>query len=186
MFKTRLLTPERDYQTGRVIARQEVIEGNYAEFYDVADKEKEYDLDIKRHRRKRSLDANAYYHVLLNKIATAIGSSMAEVKNYTLSRYGQLEVDDDGKPIEILVPDEAKVEKREDIHLQATSELEYSRGRFRRWYRIVRGSHTYNTAEFSALLTGTISEAREAGLTDAEIMTPNERQALKEAYGVDI
>ena len=89
MFRIKLLQPEIDYTTRRVIARFEVNEGNYREFYDIADKEKEFDLSIKRHRNKRSLDANAYFHVLCGKIADKIGSSKIEVKNRMIALYGQ-------------------------------------------------------------------------------------------------
>ena len=46
MFRVNLLQPEIDYTTRKVIARFEVNEGNYREFYDIADKEKEFDLSI--------------------------------------------------------------------------------------------------------------------------------------------
>ena len=87
MFRVKLLQPEVDYMTGRVIARQEVIEGNYREFYDVADKDKDFDVSIRRHRNHRSLDANAYYHVLINKIAGKLDVSMAEVI-FSMNRKG--------------------------------------------------------------------------------------------------
>lgn len=183
MFKATLGMPEVGYISGGVIARLYMLDGDYREWYDAADQNKEYDVDIRPHRERRSLDANAYYHVLLNKMAKAMGVSMAEVKNATLGRYGQLELVDD-KPVEFLIPDDARVERRTDIHLQPTADVEFNRGRLCRWYRVVRGSRTYNTAEFSALLTGTISDARDAGLTDAEIMTPSERSQLEEVYGV--
>ena len=186
MFKVRLLQPEIDYETRRVIARQEIIEGNYREFYDIANKDKEYDVSIKRHHKKRSLDANAYYHVLLNKIARALDTSLAEVKNLTLGRYGQLEVDSDGKPIEIKWPEEDAVEKRTDIHLLPTAEIDIDHGRVYRWHKVIRGSRTYNAAEMYHLIQGTISEAKDAGLSDSEIMTPGERELLGNVYGVKL
>jgi hypothetical protein len=52
------------------------------------------------------------------------------------------------------------------------------------FYRIYRGTHTYNTAEFAKLLEGTISECKLQGI---ETATPNEianMQALWEKrYG---
>ena len=49
----------------------------------------------------------------------------------------------------------------------------------------VRGSHTYNSKEMSVLIDGTISEAIDAGLTEAEIMSTREKKILEEVYGID-
>ena len=186
MFRVKLLQPEVDYMSGRVIARQEVIEGNYREFYDIADKDKHFDVSIKRHRNHRSLDANAYYHVLINKIAGKLDVSMSEVKNLTLGRYGQLELDEEGKPIEFAIQDNFDVSKRSDVHLLPTSEVEYRRGKVFRIYQLIRGSHTYNSSEMYHLIRGTIEDAKDAGLTEAEIMTPREREILGQIYGVKL
>lgn len=44
-----------------------------------ADPEKEYVLEVKQSRKKRSLDANAYFWVLVDKLAAAINISKTEV-----------------------------------------------------------------------------------------------------------
>lgn len=191
MFTTRLLQPEVDYETGRVIARQEILSGNYREFYDVADKEKEYDLSLKRHRNTRSLNANSYFHVLCGKIADKIGSSKIEVKNRMISLYGQPYVID-GKLDYLIVRDSLPVEKWESIHLQPTAQTKVLKGIMYRVYINMR--HTgkndeddgYDTQEMSILINGTVSEAREIGLSEAEIMSPNEKRMLEERYGLKI
>ena len=186
MFRVRLLQPEVDYDTGRVIARHEIIEGNYREFYDVADKDKDFDISVRRHRAKRSLDANSYYHVLLNKIASRIGASMQEVKNMTLARYGQLEYDANGKTINMIVPDEIDVNKWSEMHLVATAQAKELNGVVYRVYKLLKGSHELDSREMCELIRGTISEAREIGLPEAEIMTPNERELIEKTYGVQL
>lgn len=191
MFRAKLLQPEIDYSTGRVIARQEIQEGNYREFYDEADKEKDFSLTIKRYRNTRSLDANSYFHVLCGKIADKIGSSKAEVKNRMISLYGQPYVID-GKLDYIIARDDKPVEKSEYIHLQPTPQTKELNGILYRVYINMR--HTgkndeddgYDSREFSVLIDGTISEAREAGLTEAEIMSPREKEMLEKKYGVII
>jgi hypothetical protein len=191
MFTTRLLQPEVDYETGRVIARQEILSGNYREFYDVADKEKDYDLSLKRHRNTRSLNANSYFHVLCGKIADKIGSSKIEVKNRMISLYGQPYVID-GKLDYLIVRDSLPVEKWESIHLQPTAQTKVLKGIMYRVYINMR--HTgkndeddgYDTQEMSVLINGTVSEAREIGLSEAEIMSPNEKRMLEERYGLKI
>lgn len=186
MFRVKLLQPEVDYQTGRVVARQEIIDGNYREFYDVANKDKEFDLVLQRHRKRRSLDANSYFHVLVSKIADKIGSSNPEVKNRMLALYGQIETDEDGKPIFMIVRDDIAVEKWNELHLWSTSQTQELKGVLYRVYVAVRGSHTYNTKEMSDLISGTVSEALEAGLTESEIISPKEKKMLKDVYGVKI
>lgn len=189
MFRAKLLQPEIDYSTGRVIARQEIQEGNYREFYDEADKEKDFSLTIKRYRNTRSLDANSYFHVLCGKIADKIGSSKAEVKNRMISLYGQPYMID-GKLDYIIARDDKPVEKSEYIHLQPTPQTKELNGILYRVYINMR--HTgkndeddgYDSREFSVLIDGTISEAREAGLTEAEIMSPREKEMLEQKYNI--
>lgn len=184
MFRVKLLQPEIDYRTGRVIAKQEIIEGNYREFFDVASTEKEYDLTIKRHRNKRSLDSNSYYHVLVSKIASRVGSSIPEIKNLTLSRYGQLKCDENGKPTYMIVRDDMPVEKWQELHLSPTSQVKDLNGVLYRVYHVVRGSHELNSREMFELIQGTIADAKDAGIPEAEIMTPKERDMLEKVYGV--
>ncbi len=184
MFKVKLLPPEIDSKTKHTLAKLEILDGNYREFIDVASYDKEYDVSIRRHGARRSLDANAYYHVLVRKIAHVLGSSEAEVKNATLGRYGQLELDEDGRPIELFVPDSWRVEKRADVHLAPTGEVDYQKGRVGHWHYVIKGSRHYNRAEMYRLIQGTIDDARDAGLTDAEIMTPAEKELLGNVYGI--
>ena len=42
--------------------------------------DKELDIEIKQHREKRSRNANAYFHVIVNKIAGETGESDEAVK----------------------------------------------------------------------------------------------------------
>lgn len=188
MFKAKLLQPEIDYQTGDVIARQKILAGNYREFYDDADKDKDYTIIIKRFRQTRSLDANSYFHVLCGKIAEKIGSSKIEVKNRMIALYGQPYLID-GKLDYIIVRDDKPVEKFAEIHLQPTAQTKELNGILYRVYINMR--HTgkndfddgYDSKEFSLLIDGIVSEAREIGLTEAEIMSPNEKHMLEEKYG---
>lgn len=186
MFKVRLLQPEIDYTTRRVIARFVVQEGNYREFYDVADKEKDFDVSIRRHRNRRSLDANSYFHVLVGKIADRLQTGNAEIKNRLLAQYGQLELDENGKAVFMIVRDDLPVEKWQEIHLRPTSQIQELNGITYRVYMVVRGSHTYDSREFSTLINGTISEAKEIGIPEAEIISTKEKEILRQQYGIEV
>lgn len=187
MFKCRLLAPTLNYQNQRVVIQAEVIEGNFREFYDNNPTDALYSVDVKRWRNRRSGDANAYFHVLVGKIADAanIEVSKAEVKNRMLSLYGQPEIIDN-KPVYLIVPEDIPVEQWEELHLRATSQTKELNGVTYRVYMQIRGSHTYDSKEMSTLINGTVSEAKEAGLSEAEIMSTKDKEMLEQKYGVVI
>ena len=51
-------------------------------------KDKLYDLEVKEHRKKRSLDANAYAWVLINKIADALRITPKEIYRQAIQNVG--------------------------------------------------------------------------------------------------
>ena len=51
-------------------------------------KDKLYDLEVKVHRKKRSLDANAYAWVLINKIADALRITPKEIYRQAIQNVG--------------------------------------------------------------------------------------------------
>ena len=50
-------------------------------------REAELDVEIKKHRNRRSLSANAYFHVLVNKIAADRGGTGERTKKWLFLRY---------------------------------------------------------------------------------------------------
>lgn len=153
-------------------------------------KEEALDVDVRKHKRKRSLDANAYYWVLLTKLAKILRLSNAELHNNLLSKYGFLEYIE-GKTLKIVLPDTdaayKKVMDSEIYHLRPTSDVRCGNdGNLYRTYLMLRGSSTYNTEEMSRLIDGLISECKDIGMSDSEIASPEERRILKERYGVNV
>lgn len=154
---------------------------------------KEYDklsLEIKPYKRRRSLDANAYYWVLLTKLSKILGTSNAELHNTILSKYGFLEIVD-GRTIKVVLPDtdeaNKKVMESKIYHLRPTSDVRMGKdGMVYRTYTMLRGSSTYDTAEMSRLIDGLVCDCRDAGIEDSEIASPVERRILKEKYGIDL
>lgn len=181
MFKAALLPPSKGLK-GQVFLHAEIKAGDYIGWWDDQDKTKEFDIEIKRHRERRSKDANAYFHVLCNKIAVRIGSSAVEVKNLMIERYGR-PVMFAGKPEFVIVRDDKDVRKFAELHLQPTSQTKELNGVLYRVYINMRGSHEYNTAEMARLIEGTISEAREIGIPEAEII-PRKDAEMLQLYGV--
>jgi len=165
-----------DFDTNRFRITFEVNENDIvkAEY----DKLKSYDkLKIKavKYTQRRSLDANAYFHV--GKIADALTISKAKAKNVLICKYGQPQLLPDG---DIMVyktnaPEEFMWEQ-ESIHAIPVKYEEKAT-----FYRIYRGSHTYDTKEMSVLIDGTVADAKELGV---ETATPAEIAEMKERWGV--
>ena len=55
-------------------------------------KDKECRLKVVQYREGRSLDANAYFHVLVGKIAEVTDNSKVYIKNKLIAEYGQHEI----------------------------------------------------------------------------------------------
>lgn len=165
------------------------IDSDIREEYDkLKDKEK-LRIRIVQYRKKRSLDANAYYWTLLTKFADVIGLSNPEAHNMMLRGYGQSEIFD-GKAVYVTIPDteesEKKVNNATDYHLAPTSQVRMGNDDvLYRTYRLLRGSRTYDTKEMSKLIDGLVTCCKEAGIPEMEIASPNEKEILKERYGVN-
>jgi hypothetical protein len=66
--------------------------------------------DLKEHKEKRTLTQNAYYWVLIDKVAGAARISKPELHNRLLRQYGVLERVD-GFPLAVFLPDTENAEK---------------------------------------------------------------------------
>ena len=151
-------------------------------------KHEKLDIRIKKHKEKRSLDANAYYWVLLTKLARVHGWTNDEAHNRLLRRYGQIERAD-GNLIAVYLPDTEETENdvlsKVEYHLKPLPKTVVTRdGEIKRVYILLRGSSTYNTEEMAHLISGLIQDCRDSDIPDSEIMTPFEKQKLYEQYGI--
>lgn len=67
----------------------------------------------------------------------------------------------------------------EQLHLKPVPGIEVVGDEFYNRYMIMRGSHTYDTAEMAALIDGTIAEAKALGI---ETLTPAQLEEMMRAY----
>lgn len=118
------------------------------------DEDKVYDVEIKIHREKRSLNANSYCWKLCSEIASAINSDKDSVYLLMLKRYGISDL----VPISNQVPIDDYI-KYYDVESKTDK---YT------WYKIYKGSSKYNTKEMSVLLNGIVSECKEMGIPTKE------------------
>lgn len=134
--------------------------------------DKELILDVKG--QGRSLNANNYFHMLSDKIAEKLRVSKPFSKNTLIGRYGQREVDENGKWLKISVIDEVDMQERGDIHCFPIghSTLE---GKTFTHYGIMRPTHTYTVEQMRVLIDGTVQDAESLGI---QTMTPQEIERL--------
>lgn len=175
----------RDLETGQYIIDLRVNEDVKELFHSLNGK----DLSIKiiQYRKKRSLDANAYYWQLLTKISETLKTSKPFMHNQMLRKYGQLFLFD-GRFSTVTIPDtpeaEKQVDEAETYHLKPTSQVRKGNdGVMYRTYKMLRGSSDYDTKEMSELIDGIVSEAKELGI---ETLTPDELERIKTEWGVKI
>lgn len=128
--------------------------------------DKDLSIMVEQYRENRSKLANSMYWKLLGEFAAKLGLKNPEAHNMMLSDYGQDQFAG-GVLITTRLPDTEEVERsvaNESLyHLRPTSDVN-EQGRE---YVMMRGSKTYNTAEFSRLLNGLIEECNIIGVPTA-------------------
>lgn len=132
-------------------------------------------VEIKQHRNRRSLDANAYCWVLCQRIAEAIQQTPEDVYRDFIRRVGQFEF----LPIKNEAVDRfIEIWQSKGIGWFAekawNSKLE--------GYTTVKayyGSSVYDTREMSVLIDEIVSQCKEM---DIETMPPAELEALKQQW----
>lgn len=140
---------------------------------------KDLAIEIKQYRKKRSLNANDYYWQLCTKIAEKRGVSKTEMHNVLLSEYGTESMIDGA--LEWSVKDKRFDWTRSvDCHYRPSGyNVTTKDGAQLPIYWVIRGSHTYDTAEMARLISGTVYEAKEHGI---ETLTRNELARMVSAW----
>ena len=134
--------------------------------------EKPYTVEIAPLKKKRSLDANGYLWVLLQKIAEALHTSKDEIYLEMLARYGVF--------THIVVkPNVVERVKDEWRTVRELGEVTIN-GKTGIQLQCFFGSSTYDSKEFSVLLDGVISEAKELGI---ETLSETEADRMIKEWG---
>ena len=138
------------------------INGDFREIWDKLHQEPVLDVEIKKHREKRSLSANAYFHVLCNKISAETGESEDAVKRRLVVSYGALARDKDGKPVGLKLP--PTVDPSDFYPYVRLYETRQENGKDYSCYFVYKESHKMDSKEFARLVDGAIEEAKELGI----------------------
>lgn len=146
------------------------------------EEDKDYDFEIKQHRKKRSLNANNYSWELTDQLAdklvlAGVKITKEECHAEMIFRYGQVLLDENGERV---VYSTKQGVKMTDFfpYAKPIGESELNGEMFTHWL-IYRGSKTYDSLEFSIFLSGIIAECKEQGIdTD----TPEIKSLLGKGY----
>lgn len=150
---------------------------------DGVDKKVLYDLELHQEKKKRSLDSNAYFHVLVGKLAQAQTPpiSKARCKNMLIADYGQEEyIDGQIVVLKSNLPPE-KMCNVEYLHTSCVK-ISEENGKEVYFYKVYRGTHTYDTKEMAKLIDGTIQECKNVGIETATPKQIEEMQRLWEQH----
>jgi len=153
------------------------LDGDFRRNFDEL-KDFDVNVEIKKYRKKRSLDANAYFHVLVNKIAEAQGLGEEEVKKNLVVEYGTLARDKDGEVIVFKLPDSVNV----DVIYPYTKvfDVRQENGKTFACYLVYERTRDLDTKQMARLIDGTIYEAQNLGI---ETLPPVELARLKSLWG---
>lgn len=140
--------------------------------------------DLQEHKEKRSRSQNSYYWELAGKVSvktTKFGANINEIHNRNLRELGLREYVNE-QPICVYIPDTEEAEKAtlnaESYHLKPTSQTREGKdGKMFRCYVMLRGSHTFNTSEMSALVDLMVQEATAVGV---QVLTPAELARIRQ------
>ena len=139
-------------------------------------KDRLYDLEVKEHRKKRSLDANAYCWVLINKLADVMRIEPVEV-------YRQAIQDISGNSEVIPIKDEAVEQFNQAWSHNGIGWLCRDMGKSKipgyRNLMVYYGSSVYNTKQMSVLIDHLIQDCK---ALEIETLPPDKLALLMEEW----
>ena len=139
-------------------------------------KNKLYDLEVKEHRKKRSLDANAYCWVLINKLAEVMRIPPVEV-------YRQAIQDISGNSEILPIKDEAVEQFKQAWSAHGLGWICRDMGKSKlpgyRNLMVYYGSSVYNTKQMGDLIDQLIQDCK---ALDIETLAPEKLSLLMEEW----
>lgn len=136
-------------------------------------KDADVDITVKKHRKKRTLDANAYAWVLMQKIAEKVGKSKWEIYLDMLREYSRC--------FTHLIVKPNAVDAVMEMYRTAVDLGEITvNGQKGHQLQVYFGSSTFDTKEMAVFIDGIIREAQDLGISTE---TPEEIARLKALWG---
>jgi len=131
-------------------------------------------VEVKKHRKKRSLDANSYAWVLISKMADVLRTSKDEIYIKMLIKYGQREP----QLLSVISEGAEMVYRATNNHCVEVGESELN-GKVFKHLAILIGSSQFDSLQMSILVDGIVSECRDLNI---ETMTRAELELLKSGW----
>ena len=127
---------------------------------------KDMNISIKRIYGKRSLDANAYFHVLVNKLARHFNISDEEMKVKMNLQYGAIARDENNKCVGVKIPEGTDITKfykyAKWFGTCVEGGIKFNK------YLFYKRTHTLDTREMMELIDGVQQECLDAGISIEE------------------
>lgn len=155
------------------------LDGDFGGTYDEL-KDVDIDLAVKKWREKRSLTANAYFHLMVNKIAENQGLGDDEVKAHLVIEYGALAKDDEGQTVGFKLP--ATVNVTTIYPYCRCFDVRYENGIEFRCYLVYKRTRMMDSKEMSRLIDGAVYEAKNLGI---ETDTPEQLAKYKALWAAE-
>ena len=173
----KIVGAELDFRTNKPRITFEVNEQNdFKLLIDELGSKDKLSIEVKQWRARRSLDANAYFFVLADKLAEKLGTSKIEVYRECIKNIG-------GNSTTVCVKNSA-VERLCSSWgangLGWCSETIQSKIEGCTNVILYYGSSTYDTAQMSRLIDNVVRECKEQGI---ETMPPQELDRLVQMWG---
>lgn len=131
---------------------------------------KDFDVTIKQHREKRSLEANSYCWLLITKIADELRTDKEQTYIDMLYKYGQSQVVSVRSDIDIV----GYFKYFSVVGYGVVNSVNFTH------YAIYKGSSEFDTKEMSIFIDGVVSEAQALGI---DTRTPDEIAEMKSLWG---
>jgi hypothetical protein len=166
-----------DFSTGKSILTLEVNERNDFKLLvdEMRDKEK-LSIEVKPYRKKRSLDSNAYFWVLVDQLAAKLGRGKTEIYKEFIREIG-------GVSDTVCVVNSAVERFRTQWQgkgLGWFTEATESKIEGCTIVTVYYGSSTFDTAQMSRLLDMCIEDCKEQGI---QVETPDQIARMKALWG---
>lgn len=149
------------------------------DFREAFDRLKDGDIrvEIVKFRNPRSKDANAYFHILVNKIAEVKNLGDDEVKKLLVLEYGALAKDNDGTTVGFKLP--ASVDISTIYPYAKVFDVREENGKMFNCYLVYKHTSDLDSKEMARLIDGAIYVAKDLGI---ETDTPEQIARYKEEW----
>lgn len=141
-------------------------------------KGKVFTCKIEPFRKERSLNANAYFHLLVDKIAKKQNLGTDEVKVKMVLEYGTIARDIQGDKVGIKLP--VSVDVNQIYPYAKWFDKRPENGKEFNCYIVYKQTHLYDSAEMATLINGVVAECESL---EIETKTPNEIASMISLWG---